>query len=82
MYGIFVVFQTVRIDYYERLSTRLLSTESNACLYRSLGLVDRWIVWIVGSLARSTDPHVTVILAYGSLSASHSSLRPYASTCS
>ena len=82
MYGIFVVFQIIRIDCYERLSMRLLSTESNACLYRPLGLIDHWIVWIARSLTRSIDPHVTVILAYSSLSASHSSLRPYASTCS
>ena len=82
MYDIFVVFQTIRIDCYERLSTKLLSTESNACLYRTSELLDRGIAWIVGSLPRSADPHVTVILAYGSLSASHSSLRPYANTCS
>ena len=51
MYSIFIVFQTIRIDYYKRLSMRLLSTESNACLYRPLGLIDRWIIGIVGSLA-------------------------------
>ena len=28
MYSIFVVFQTIRIDYYERLSTKLLPTET------------------------------------------------------
>ena len=27
MYSVFIVFQIIRIDYYERLSTKLLSTE-------------------------------------------------------
>ena len=82
MYDVFVVFQTIRIDCYERLSTKLLSTKSNACLYRTFGLLDHRIVGIVGSLPRSTDPHVTAILACGSLDASHPSLRPHANTCS
>ena len=38
MYGVFVVFQTIRIDYYERLSTLLLTTGFAACLHRALVL--------------------------------------------
>ena len=30
MYNVFVVFQIIRIDYYERLSTKLLSIVHNA----------------------------------------------------
>ena len=32
MYDVFVVFQTIRIDCYERLSTKLLSTEKQRLL--------------------------------------------------
>ena len=83
MYSIFVVFQIIRIDYYERLSIKLLSTKSNAYLYRTFRL--SWIVWISGSrksFPKLLAPHVTAILAYSSLSASHSSLRLYANVCS
>ena len=32
IYSVFIVFQTIRIDYYERLSTKLLSTEKQRLL--------------------------------------------------
>ena len=38
LYDIFIVFQIIRIDYYKRLSTKLLSTKGYASLYRAFVL--------------------------------------------
>ena len=75
MYSIFVVFQTIRIDYYKRLSTKLLSTESNAGYIGPSGSLDRRDhigprpKAVIQRFSRDRDPRVS------SLSASHSSLR-------
>ena len=76
MYSVFIVFLTIRIDYYKRLSIKLLSTESNASYIGLSGFLDhRDYIGprpkaIIQRSPRDHDPRVS------SLSASHSSLRP------
>ena len=66
MYDIFVVFQTIRIDYYKRLSIKLLSTRSSAYSYiEPSGLGPRWSPGVLRLLAAPRLPdssgHMTMV---------------------